>query len=38
MSSVGFSVGVVYGLKTLLFAARLVLHRRGILRSRKLIA
>jgi len=34
-SSVGFRTGAVYGLKTLWAAVRLVLHRRGILRSRK---
>lgn len=34
-SSVGFRAGAVYGLKTLLAGARLTLHRRGILRSRK---
>ena len=34
-SSVSFGPGVVYGLKTLLAAGRLMLHRRGILRSRK---
>lgn len=37
MSSVGVGAGTVYGLKTLWFGARLVLHRRGILRSRKLM-
>ena len=35
MSSVGFKTGVVYGLKTLWTGVRLVLHRRGILSSRK---
>jgi glycosyltransferase involved in cell wall biosynthesis len=35
MSSVGFRPATVYGLKTLGAGARLVLHRRGILRSRK---
>jgi glycosyltransferase involved in cell wall biosynthesis len=35
MSSVGFQTGVVYGLKTLWAGFRLVLHRRGILKSRK---
>ncbi|HKH64647.1 MAG TPA: glycosyltransferase family 2 protein [Solirubrobacterales bacterium] len=34
-SSVGFRAGTVYGLKTLLVGARLILHRRRILRSRK---
>jgi glycosyltransferase involved in cell wall biosynthesis len=34
-SSVGFKAGVVYGLKTLWLGLRLVLHRRGILHSRK---
>jgi glycosyltransferase involved in cell wall biosynthesis len=34
-SSVGFAAGTVYGLKTLLTGARLVLHRRGIVHSRK---
>jgi glycosyltransferase involved in cell wall biosynthesis len=34
-SSVRFRAGVVYGLKTLWVAARLVLHRAGILPSRK---
>ena len=34
-SSVGFGAGTVYGLKTLLACARLGLHRRGLLRSRK---
>ena len=35
MSSVGFKVGVVYGLKTLGAGVRLILHRNGILPSRK---
>lgn len=35
MSSVGFKVGVVYGLKTLWQGVRLVLHRNHILPSRK---
>jgi glycosyltransferase involved in cell wall biosynthesis len=35
MSSVRFKAGVVYGTKTLWAAARLVLHRRGILSSSK---
>ena len=35
MSSVGFNTGVVYGLKTLWTGFRLVLHRNGILKSRK---
>jgi glycosyltransferase involved in cell wall biosynthesis len=34
-SSVGFRAGSVYGVKTLVAAARLSLHRRGLLRSRK---
>ena len=34
-SSVGFWTGVVYGLKTLWVGLRLLLHRRGMLRSRK---
>ena len=34
-SSVGFKVGAVYGAKTLWAGVRLVLHRRGLLRSRK---
>ena len=34
-SSVGPAASVVYGLKTLGAVARLVLHRRGLLRSRK---
>jgi glycosyltransferase involved in cell wall biosynthesis len=34
-SSVGFGSGVVYGLKTLWVGAHLVLHRAGILPSRK---
>jgi glycosyltransferase involved in cell wall biosynthesis len=34
-SSVGFGAGAIYGLKTLLVAARLSLHRAGVLRSRK---
>ena len=34
-SSIRFGPAAVYGLKTLWAAARLVLHRRGILRSRK---
>jgi len=37
MSTVGFRAGTVYGLKTLWFAARVLLHRRGLLRSRKLL-
>jgi glycosyltransferase involved in cell wall biosynthesis len=37
-SSVGFRTGAVYGIKTLWAGFRLVLHRRGILRSRKFIA
>lgn len=34
-SSVKFQSGVVYGLKTLWIGARLILHRAGIVRSRK---
>jgi glycosyltransferase involved in cell wall biosynthesis len=34
-SSVRFGAGTVYGLKTLWAAARLVLHRSGVVRSRK---
>ena len=34
-SSVGFRTASVYGLKTLAACGRLVLHRRGVLRSRK---
>ena len=34
-SSVGFRVGVVYGLGTLFTAARFLLHRAGIVRSEK---
>ncbi len=34
-SSVGFRSGAVYGAKTLWVGLRLVLHRRGLLRSRK---
>jgi glycosyltransferase involved in cell wall biosynthesis len=34
-SSVGFRAGAVYGLKTLLAGARLLLHRAHLLRSRK---
>lgn len=37
MSSVGFSTGVVYGLKTLWSGVRLILHRNRILPSRKFI-
>jgi glycosyltransferase involved in cell wall biosynthesis len=37
-SSVGFKTGMVYGLKTLWAGFRLVLHRHGILRSRKFTA
>jgi glycosyltransferase involved in cell wall biosynthesis len=36
-SSVGFRSGVVYGLKTLWTGGRLVLHRAGILASRKFV-
>ena len=35
MSSVGFKVGVVYGLKTLWAGVRLILDRNGIIKSRK---
>jgi glycosyltransferase involved in cell wall biosynthesis len=35
MSSVQFKTGVVYGTKTLWAGFRLILHRRGLLRSRK---
>jgi glycosyltransferase involved in cell wall biosynthesis len=34
-SSVSFKTGVVYGLKTVWTGVRLVLHRRGVLHSRK---
>ena len=34
-SSVGVGAGAVYGLKTLWAGARLLLHRFGILRSRR---
>lgn len=34
-SSIAFKPSAIYGLKTLWAAARLVLHRRGILRSKK---
>jgi hypothetical protein len=34
-SSVGFRTGAVYGLKTLWAGLRLILHRRGIVPSRK---
>jgi glycosyltransferase involved in cell wall biosynthesis len=37
-SSVGFKAGAVYGSKTLWAGVRLILHRRGILRSRKFSA
>jgi hypothetical protein len=37
-SSVSLRPGIVYGLKTLGTLARLVLHRAGILRSRKFLA
>jgi len=37
MSSVGFKTGVVYGLKTLWTGVRLILHRNGILKSRKFV-
>jgi glycosyltransferase involved in cell wall biosynthesis len=36
-SSITFRAATVYGLKTLWSAARLILHRRGIWRSRKLM-
>jgi hypothetical protein len=35
-SSVRFRAGMVYGIKTLWAAARLAMHRSGVLRSRKL--
>lgn len=38
MSSVGFGAGTVYGLKTLWFALRVILHRRGIWKSRRLMS
>jgi hypothetical protein len=34
-SSVGFSAGAVYGLKTLWAAGRLLLHHAGIIQSKK---
>ena len=34
-SSVGFQTGLVYGIKTLWTGFRLVLHRSGVLESRK---
>jgi glycosyltransferase involved in cell wall biosynthesis len=37
-SSVGFRAGVVYGLKTLRAVGVLALHRRRLIRSRKLVA
>jgi glycosyltransferase involved in cell wall biosynthesis len=37
-SSVGFRAGAVYGVKTLWAGCRLLLHRRGIVRSRKFSA
>ena len=37
-SSVGVGAGTVYGLKTIWAAARLALHRAGVLRSRKFVA
>jgi glycosyltransferase involved in cell wall biosynthesis len=36
-SSITFGAATVYGLKTLWTAARLILHRRGVWRSRKLM-
>jgi hypothetical protein len=36
-SSIGFKPATVYGLKTLLAALRLSLHRAGVLRSRKFV-
>jgi glycosyltransferase involved in cell wall biosynthesis len=36
-SSVGFRAGAVYGVKTLAACGRLMLHRRGVLRSRKFV-
>ena len=38
MSSVGFKTGVVYGLKTVWTGVRLLLHRAGIWKSRKVRA
>jgi hypothetical protein len=37
-SSVSFRQGVVYGVKSLGTGARLVLHRRGVWRSKKFLA
>jgi hypothetical protein len=37
-SSVGFKAGAIYGAKTLWAGVRLVLHRNGVLRSRKFTA
>ena len=37
MSSVGFADGTVYGLKTLWFAVRVVLHRHGLWKTRRLM-
>jgi hypothetical protein len=34
-SSISFGLGAIYGARTLLTAAKLIAHRRGILRSRK---
>ena len=34
-SSVGFKAGAIYGTKTLWAGLRLILHRHGVLRSRK---
>jgi len=36
-SSIGFGSASIYGVKTLWAAARLILHRNGILRSRKFV-
>ncbi len=38
MSSVGFRTGAIYGAKTLWAGLRLILHRRGLLRSRRFTA
>jgi len=37
-SSIRFAPASVYGIKTLWAAARLVLHRRGLIRSRKFMS
>ena len=36
-SSITFAPATVYGVKTLFAAARLVLHRRGIMKSRRYV-